>query len=101
MSSDEFVHVSTGHGGGPSPYSSVSEDFFNNSKGDRQYTEGYIIASRRQKRPKYHLTITGSFTLNLLGFADSRDDATYTLHIDAKETLVERQFIPPARRYND
>ncbi|PMD64044.1 P-loop containing nucleoside triphosphate hydrolase protein [Hyaloscypha bicolor E] len=101
MSSDEFVHVSTGHGGGPNPYSSVSEDFFNNTKGDRQYTEGYITASIRQKHPKYHLTISTGYNLNLLGFADSRADATYTPHIDAKETLVERQFMPPARRYND
>jgi transitional endoplasmic reticulum ATPase len=99
MSSDEFVHVSTGPG--PSPYSSVSQDFFNNTKGDRQYTEGYIAASIRQKHPNYHLTISPSYSLDLLGFANSRDDATYSPHIDAKETMVERIFMPPARRYND
>jgi transitional endoplasmic reticulum ATPase len=105
MSSDEFVHISTdkatGGIGGPSPWASVSQDFFNNTKGDRQYTEGYITASIRQKHPKHHLTISPSYSVNLLGFADSRDDASYSSHIDAKETMIERSFIPPARRYND
>jgi transitional endoplasmic reticulum ATPase len=102
MSSDEFVHISTGPGGGgPSPWASVSQDFFNNTKGLRTYTEGYIVASIRQKHPNCHLTISPGYNLNLPGFADSRDDATYSPHIDAKDTMVERIFMPPARRYND
>jgi hypothetical protein len=103
MSSDEFVHVSNGPGGPtqPTPWGTVSQDYFNNTKGDRQYTAGYIVASIRQKHPKFHLTISPSFTLNLLGFADSREDATYYPHIDPKDSMVERTFVPPARRYND
>lgn len=102
MSSDDFVYVSTGHrGGGPSPSATVSQDYFNNTKGDRQYTEGYIVASIRQKHPNYHLTISPSYSIDLLGFAKSRDDASYSSLIDAKDSMVERSFIPPARRYND
>jgi len=104
MSSDEFVHVSAGpivSGGGPSPWHSVSQDYFNNSKGDRQYTAGYMVASIRQKHPNYHLTLAPGESINLLSFADSRDDATYTTRIDGKDTMIERSFIPPARRYND
>jgi transitional endoplasmic reticulum ATPase len=103
MSSEEFVHVSIGGPARPSSFASVSKDYFNNTKGDRQYTEGYIVASIRQFHPTYHLTISPSNFggLNLLGFADSIEEASYSLHIDAKESMVERSFIPPARRYND
>ena len=109
MSSDEFVHISSDIGGPPQPNQgrTVSEDYFSNTKGDRQYTEGYIVASIRQKHPRYHLTVSPASSiynpigLNLLGFADTRKDASYSSRIDAKDSLVERMFIPPARRYND
>jgi transitional endoplasmic reticulum ATPase len=104
MSSDEFVHVSAGpivSGGGPSPWHSVSQDYFNNSKGDRQYTAGYMVASIRQKHPNYHLTLAPGESTKLLSFADSRDDATYITRIDGKDTMIERSFIPPARSYSD
>ncbi len=100
-SNDEFIHISTGPGGGPSRGNTVSQDYFDNTKGDRQYTEGYIVASIRQKHPKHHLTVSPGHTSNLIAFADSRADITYFPHGDVNETLVERQFIPPARRYND
>jgi transitional endoplasmic reticulum ATPase len=103
-SNDEFIHISTGPGGGPGGPASgntVSQDYFANTKGDRQYTEGYIVASIRQKHPKHHLTISPAYSVNLVAFADSRDDAMYFPHGDANETMRERQFLPPARRYND
>jgi transitional endoplasmic reticulum ATPase len=100
-SNDEFIHISTGPGGGPAHGNTVSQDYFANTKGDRQYTEGYIVASIRQKHPKHHLTVSPAYAVNLVAFADSRDDVTYFPHGDANETMRERQFLPPARRYND
>jgi len=105
MSSDEFVHVSIGGpGGGARPSPSVSKDYFENTKGARTYTEGYMVASIRQAHPNYHLTVSPSNYfggLDLLRFANSREDVTYSPHINAKESMVERLFAPPARRYND
>ncbi|EPE36676.1 P-loop containing nucleoside triphosphate hydrolase [Glarea lozoyensis ATCC 20868] len=96
-SGDEFIHISTG----PSPARSGSPTnaFYDNAEGKRWFTEGVIVESLRAKYPKYLLTINPAYSTSLLGFANSRDDASYSLR-DGGD-LVERQFLPPARRYND
>lgn len=100
-SSDDFVHVSTGLGGLPSRFYSVSQDYFANSNGDRTYTEGFMVASIRQKHPNHLLTVSQSYSSDLIGFAASRDDVTCVPRGTTNEALVERQFNRPARRYND
>ncbi len=105
-SNDDFVHVTSrafraqASASSSSRHSTVSEDFFKNSKGDRTYTEGFIVNSLKEKHPKHHLTITSGF-LDLLAFADSRDDTAYFPRGDSKDMLTERGFVPPARRYGD
>jgi transitional endoplasmic reticulum ATPase len=96
-SNDDFIHISTS----PTPQRSASpsDAFFQNSEGKRWFTEGVIVQSLRSKYPKHHLTINPGYTTPLLGFANSRDDASYSLRNG--DGLVERLFIPPARRYND
>jgi len=102
-SNDDFIHVSTGTAGligGPHRACTVSEDYFANSNGNRDFTEGYMVASIRQKHPKHHLTVSPAYTANLVAFAASQDDAACFLRSDEK-SLIERSFMPPARRYND
>jgi transitional endoplasmic reticulum ATPase len=96
-SNDEFIHISTD----PSPNRSRSpaDAFFQNSEGKRWFTEGVIVSSLRAKYPKHLLTINPAYLTSLLGFADSRDDASYSSR--SGDDLIERQFMPPARRYND
>jgi transitional endoplasmic reticulum ATPase len=99
---DDFIHISTGPPPPPASHrtSTVSGDFFRNTKGPRQYTEGVIADSLRKHHPKHNLTITPGY-VDLLTFANSRDDVTYLPHGDPNQTLTEREFILPARRYGD
>jgi transitional endoplasmic reticulum ATPase len=105
---DDFVHIS-GPAESAAPRTSlqpnwqpgVPNDFLENTKGARLFTEGLIVDSIRRHHPKYHLTVTPGYTCDLLGFANAQDDVTYFPHGNPTENLVERQFIPPARRYND
>jgi transitional endoplasmic reticulum ATPase len=102
---DDFVHIA-----GPSepavsaafaPPNGVSNDFLQTTKGNRWFTEGVIVSSIRRLHPNHHLTITQAYNCDLLAFANAHDDATYLTHGDPKDGLLERQFNPPARRYND
>ncbi|KAH6719101.1 P-loop containing nucleoside triphosphate hydrolase protein [Leptodontidium sp. 2 PMI_412] len=106
---DDFVHVSTGghrsrdpaasssHRGGGG---SVSDEFFKNSSGKRIFSEAPIVAAIRAQHPKHHLTVSPVYTSDLLSFGASSDDVTYFIR-EADKALMERQFVPPARRYND
>lgn len=58
-----------------------------------------MVDSIRARYRKHQLTVTSANFLNLLAFADSRDDASYTTN--GSEELVERNFVPPLRRYGD
>ena len=91
---DDFVRISSTLGG------SVSEDFFENTHGKRVFTEGLMVSSIRAQHPKHHMTVFNSLAVNLISFADSRGDASYILR-NPSESLLERRFIPPPRRYND
>lgn len=102
---DDFVHIA-----GPSepavsaalaPPNGVSNDFLQTTKGNRWFTEGVIVCSIRRLHPNHHLTVTPAYNCDLLAFANAHDDATYLTHGDPKDGLLERQFNPPARRYND
>ena len=57
--------------------------------------------SIRTNHPKHHLTITPGFTINFLAFGDASEDVTYHPHGNPDNTMAIRQYIPPARRYND
>jgi transitional endoplasmic reticulum ATPase len=96
-SGDEFIHVSTG--AFPNRSGSPSEAFFQNSAGKRWFTEGVIVEALRAKYPKHLLTINPAYVTNLIPFANSRDDTSYSSR--KGNDLTERVFIPPARRYND
>jgi len=101
-SNDDFVHIFTRPEAGPSSGGrSVSQEYFNNSKGERVFTEGLVIDAMRRKHPKHHITVTPGYLCDLIAFADSSKDVTYLPYGDSNQALSERQFIPPARRYND
>ncbi|KAF4628461.1 hypothetical protein G7Y89_g9690 [Cudoniella acicularis] len=101
---DDFIHISTGPEP-PVPSSSskhgVSGAFFGSTHGDRWFTEGIIVQSIRSKYPKHHLTVNPGYACDLLAFANSREDAVYLSRSNDRDGLLERQFIPPRRRYND
>jgi len=104
---DDFVHVghrsrdpaasSSNRGGGGG---SVSDEFYKNSSGKRQFTEGVIVAAIRAQHPKHHFTVSPTYSSDLLSFGSASDDVAYFIR-DADKALLERQFVPPARRYND
>jgi transitional endoplasmic reticulum ATPase len=96
-SGDEFIHISTGPSANRS--GSPSNAYFDNAEGKRWFTEGVIVESLRAKYPKHLLTINPAYVTNLIAFANSRDDASYSTR--AGNDLTERRFVPPARRYND
>jgi hypothetical protein len=100
---DDFVHISNGPTNGPPVYPghSVAREFYENSKGQRPFTEGLIVDAIRRRHPKHHLTVCLGFTCDFLAFASAGDDASYTVHGDPNELLVEKQFLLPARRYGD
>lgn len=60
-----------------------------------------MVDTIRQNHPKHHLTITPTYSLNLLAFGDASSDVTYFPHGNPADIMAMRQFIPPARRYND
>lgn len=102
---DDFVHISShsepaASGAGPQP-GGVSNDFLQTANGGRWFTEGVIFRSIQKIHPKHHLTITRSYNCDLLAFANAHDDVTYHPHGDPSDNLLERQFVPPSRRYND
>ncbi|CZS90402.1 hypothetical protein WAI453_004190 [Rhynchosporium graminicola] len=106
---DDFVHISTGGGHRPRDPAhrrggegggSVADDFFKNSSGKRLFTEGYIVGAIRTQYPKHHLTISPTYASDLLAFGASSGDVTYFAR-DVDKALLERLFVPPARRYND
>jgi transitional endoplasmic reticulum ATPase len=98
---DDFVHISThprgerrhGSGGG------IGEDFLENSKGSRQFTEGLMVESIRRNHPNHLLSVNPSRLCDLLAFGRTRDDVKVSPH--GNIGLKERIFMPPARRYND
>ncbi|KAG9229403.1 P-loop containing nucleoside triphosphate hydrolase protein [Amylocarpus encephaloides] len=97
-----FVHITTGSA--PEAHQAsgcVSDAFFHHSEGKRFYTEGVIVQSLRLAYPEHHLTVSDGWGCDLLAFADARDDACYTPRDNDRDGLVERSYIPPARRYND
>lgn len=101
---DDFVHISgaTEAGLGASTQThGVAKDYLQNTTGLRQFTEGVIVKSIRRYYPKHHLTVTPAYVCNLVAFANAHDDVTYLPHGDPKDSLLERVFTPPARRYND
>jgi len=79
---------------------SVSDEFYKNSSGKRQFTEGVIVAAIRAQHPKHHFTVSPTYSSDLLSFGSASDDVAYFIR-DADKALLERQFVPPARRYND
>lgn len=102
---DDFIHISTGPSPGPGAASSadsgVPSDYYDNAKGKRWSTEAMLVDSMRQNHPKHHITITPAYFVDLIGFGNASDDVTYFPHGNPANVMAVRQFIPPARRYND
>jgi len=98
---DDFVHISTSRGSIPPHHSgqSVARDFYKSSKGERPFTEGVIVDAIRRNHPKHHLSVCAGYNCDFLGFADTEKDVRYSLHGHPNDAMVERAFIPPARRY--
>lgn len=102
---DDFIHISTGPPAVPSSSSSadngVPSDYYSNATGKRWSTEAMLADSIRRHHPKHHLNITPASTLDLMAFGNASDDVIYYPHGNPDEVMALRQFIPPARRYND
>jgi len=96
---DDFIHISTGEPKVSSwPGSSVSREFFDNSKGLRVFTEGVIVDAIVKNHPNHHLTIPVGQPA-FLAFAHSSDEASVTPTPD--QSIIERYYLPPARRTDD
>lgn len=78
---------------------SIQQEFFDNCKADRQFTEGFIYAGLRAKYRSHHITVVPGYSADFLAFANATDGVSYSPHKD--QGLVERSFAPPLRRYND
>lgn len=104
---DDFIHISMGPNPGPGPSpappgpASVAREFYNNSSAQRPFTEGVIVDAIRKKHPNYQLSVCLSYVCDFLAFADSEDNAKYSIHGDPKDVLAEKQFVLPSRRYGD
>jgi hypothetical protein len=98
----DFVHISNvGREPAPNWSTSISKDFIDHSSGQRIYTVAVITNAIRTLHSHHHLTISPGSQCDLRAFADASENASYSPHGDPSETLSLRQFIPPARRYND
>lgn len=103
---DDFIHISTGSGSAP-PYpsrpvvsgGSVSKDFFDNGQGLATSVETLIVQSIRNHHPNHHISIAQG--ADFVGFAAARDDITCTLSSPSNQTIIERFYFPPARRFGD
>ncbi len=100
---DEFVHITTDpaaspYRGGGAP---VADEWLRNADGKRILSVAPIYRALRAKYPKHHITVNLARTCNLLAFGDFSDDITYFPHGDPGDALLQHEFIPPARRYND
>ncbi|KAM3074194.1 hypothetical protein ACMFMG_002984 [Clarireedia jacksonii] len=97
---DDFINVTTHPIDAPANTANytVPRDFYDHSSATRTLTQATLANSIRLHYPNHHLTTTQT---NLISFADSRDDISYTPHGNPNDFLIERNFIPPARRYGD
>lgn len=100
---DEFINVTTHPIDVPADTRNynVPRDFYEHSSAKRTFTEAALAASIRLHHPNHHLTITYSGLTDLIAFADTHDDASYTPHGNESDFLVQRAFVPPQRRYGD
>jgi len=55
-------------------FGGVGQDYLDNSKGKRLFTEGYLVDSLKRHHPKHHLSITPTMSADLLGFAKVTDE---------------------------
>lgn len=99
-SNDDFVHVLSGPNPSPShPGWTVTEELRNNCKADRQFTEGLIYDALLAKYPQHHISVVPQFSADFIAFGKASDDVIFSPQNE--QGLVERSFVPPARRYND
>lgn len=77
--------------------------------GQRNYTSGVIATTIQKLYPKHHLTISSAgnmfvglvaSTTDLIGFA-AAGHASAVLAGDEAGRILERSFLPPARRYDE
>lgn len=87
---------------GGSPY----DDFMTHSSAQRVLTSAVEVKALRAKYPDRVLTFVGSYnmfngtTCDLLGFAAS-GQAKATLSPETSDNMIERSFLPPARRLDE
>jgi len=93
------VHVSTGPA--PQSFGGVGQDYLDNAKGQRLFTEGFLVDSLKRHHPNHHLSITPTSNADLLGFAQVTDEITCLPHGNPEDSIKERIFRAPIRRYND
>lgn len=102
-STDDFVHIWNGpESPHPAPHlgrPTVAQEYFKNSGGAREFTEGFIVDVLRKNHPGLSITTSIAYSCDLLGFANSRDDVQYFPRGEDDQSLFERQFVPSSRRY--
>ncbi|KUJ07990.1 P-loop containing nucleoside triphosphate hydrolase protein [Mollisia scopiformis] len=99
-STDDFVHILSGPNPSPShPGWSTTQELLNNCKADRQFTEGLIYDALVAKYPHHHVAVVPGYPTDFLAFGSASQDVTFSPHKEIG--LIERSFLPPARRYND
>ena len=95
-SQDDFIHVASASSSSRS--NTVTSAFYDNFAGKFTFTEGVIARRIREQYPHHHLSIVYSGSCDLLSYADAHDDTTRTPHGDSKDALIERGFLPPAKK---
>lgn len=52
-------------------------DYLNSSQGQRWDTEGLVVESLRRHHPDHHISITPTYTANLIAFATASDEVCF------------------------
>ncbi len=83
--------------GAPAP---VFGSFTSHSSGERKYTPAVVAAAIRHVHPTLRLTMTKTMSCDLIAFA-AAGQAKATLSCRQTDTIMERIFAAPKRRYDD
>jgi len=78
----------------------VYHEFHENSRAPRVNTDAYIIETIRKEYPSLHVSVSPSYTVNLLSYAASGNASATPVDADKSiaKNLKWRLYLPPARR---